>query len=155
MRSRAAILASYSCKRSAVRAASSKASASYLATHQVAGEIVTLRQSMQRLACKELLCDLTLKLGAVDAVLGHGFHPLKARQPRSIPNLRSVHRQGRTPVAKLALAQGATWKAVKTITLRLPGLIGLRYLASIITCNSASLASRAVFTWRAAANSVA
>jgi hypothetical protein len=32
------------------------------------------------------------------AVLGHGFHPLKARQPRSIPNLQSVHRQGRTPV---------------------------------------------------------
>jgi putative ABC transport system substrate-binding protein len=30
-------------------------------------------------------------------VLGHGFHPLKARQPRSIPNLQSVHRQGRTP----------------------------------------------------------
>ena len=31
------------------------------------------------------------------AVLGHGFHPLKARQPSSIPNLQSVHRQGRTP----------------------------------------------------------
>jgi transposase len=31
------------------------------------------------------------------AVLGHGFHPLKARQPRSIANLQSVHRQGRTP----------------------------------------------------------
>jgi hypothetical protein len=31
------------------------------------------------------------------AVLGHGFHPLKARQPRSIPKLQSVHRQGRTP----------------------------------------------------------
>jgi hypothetical protein len=30
-------------------------------------------------------------------VLGHGFHPLKARQPRSIPKLQSVHRQGRTP----------------------------------------------------------
>ena len=31
-------------------------------------------------------------------VRGHGFHPLKARQPRSIPNLQSVHRQGRTPI---------------------------------------------------------
>jgi hypothetical protein len=33
----------------------------------------------------------------VGTVFGHGFHPLKARQPRSIPNLQSVHRQGRTP----------------------------------------------------------
>ena len=32
------------------------------------------------------------------AVLGHGFHPLKARQCRSIPNLQTVHRQGRTPL---------------------------------------------------------
>src|SRR5580693_6297973 len=31
------------------------------------------------------------------AVLGHGFHPLKARQSRSIPNLQTVHRQGRIP----------------------------------------------------------
>jgi hypothetical protein len=31
------------------------------------------------------------------AVLGHGFHPLKARQRRSIPNLQIVHRQGRIP----------------------------------------------------------
>jgi hypothetical protein len=31
------------------------------------------------------------------AVLGHGFHPLKARQRRSIPNLQTVHRQGRIP----------------------------------------------------------
>jgi hypothetical protein len=30
-------------------------------------------------------------------VLGHGFHPLKARQSRSIPNLQTVHRQGRIP----------------------------------------------------------
>jgi hypothetical protein len=30
-------------------------------------------------------------------VPGHGFHPLKARQSRSIPNLQDVHRQGRTP----------------------------------------------------------
>jgi hypothetical protein len=30
-------------------------------------------------------------------VLGHGFHPLKARQRRSIPNLQTVHRHGRIP----------------------------------------------------------
>jgi len=30
-------------------------------------------------------------------VLGHGFHPLKARQRRSIPYLQTVHRQGRIP----------------------------------------------------------
>jgi hypothetical protein len=27
----------------------------------------------------------------VGAVIGHGFHPLKAPQPRSIPNLQSAH----------------------------------------------------------------
>ena len=53
---------------------------------------------MQRLACNEVLGDLPFELDAVGAVLGHGFHPLKARQPRSIPNLQSVHRQGRTPI---------------------------------------------------------
>jgi hypothetical protein len=52
---------------------------------------------MQRLACNEVLGDLPFELDAVGAVLGHGFHPLKARQPWSIPNLLSVHRQGRTP----------------------------------------------------------
>jgi hypothetical protein len=31
-------------------------------------------------------------------VFGHGFHPLKARHPQSIPNLQDVHRQGRTPM---------------------------------------------------------
>jgi len=35
----------------------------------------------------------------MDAVLGHGFHPLKARQRRSIPNLQTVHRHGRIPKA--------------------------------------------------------
>ena len=54
-------------------------------------------ESMERLACNEVLGDLPFELDAVDAMLGHGFHPLKARQPRSIPNLQSVHRQGRTP----------------------------------------------------------
>ena len=34
----------------------------------------------------ELLGDLSFELDAVGAVLGHGFHPLKARQSRSIPS---------------------------------------------------------------------
>jgi hypothetical protein len=34
---------------------------------------------MERLACNEVLGDLPFELDAVDAVLGHGFHPLKAR----------------------------------------------------------------------------
>jgi hypothetical protein len=34
---------------------------------------------MQRLACNEVLGDLPFELDAVGAVLGHGFHPLKAR----------------------------------------------------------------------------
>src|SRR6516164_8533313 len=65
---------------------------------QIAGEIVTLRQRMQRLACNVFLSDLTLEFDAVGVVLGHGFHPWKARRPRSIPNPRPVHRQGRTPM---------------------------------------------------------
>jgi hypothetical protein len=42
-------------------------------------------------------CSLSFELDAMDAVLGHGFHPLKARQRRSIPNLQTVHRHGRIP----------------------------------------------------------
>jgi hypothetical protein len=41
--------------------------------------------------------DLPFAPDAVRAVLGLGFLPLKARQAGSIPNLQSVHRQGRTP----------------------------------------------------------
>src|SRR6516164_7590914 len=66
---------------------------------QIAGEIVTLRQRMQSLACNVFLSDLTLEFDAVGVVLGHGFHPWKARRPRSIPNPRPVHRQGRTPIS--------------------------------------------------------
>jgi len=36
----------------------------------------------------------------MDAVLGHGFHPLKARQRRSILNLQTVHRHGRIPIKR-------------------------------------------------------
>jgi hypothetical protein len=34
---------------------------------------------------KELLHHLPLEVDAVRAMPGHGFHPLKARQDRSIP----------------------------------------------------------------------
>src|SRR5262249_39308931 len=68
---------------------------------QIAGEIVTLRQRMQSLACNVFLSDLTLEFDAVGVVLGHGFHPWKARRPRSIPNPRPVHRQGRTPIVSV------------------------------------------------------
>src|SRR5262249_13809414 len=76
---------------------------------QIAGEIVTLRQRMQRLACNVFLSDLTLEFDAVGVVLGHGFHPWKARRPRSIPNPRPVHRQGRTPVAANYLPGEPVW----------------------------------------------
>jgi hypothetical protein len=38
-----------------------------------------LRQSMQRLAGNKLLRYLPFECGAVGTMLGHGFHPLKAR----------------------------------------------------------------------------
>src|SRR5262245_3510619 len=52
---------------------------------------------MQGLARNVFLGDLTLEFDAVGAVLGHGFHPWKPGKFRSIPNLQSVHRLGRTP----------------------------------------------------------
>ena len=42
--------------------------------------------------------DYSITSSARGAVFGHGFHPLKARQPRAIPNFQSVHRQGRIPI---------------------------------------------------------
>ena len=48
-------------------------------------------------ARNEVQGDLSFELDAMGTVLGHGFHPLKARQRRSIPNLQAVHRQGRIP----------------------------------------------------------
>jgi hypothetical protein len=55
-------------------------------------------------AGNELLGNLPFEFDAMGTVLGHGFHPLKARQFPSIPNLQSVHRQGRIP-------QAITWSA--------------------------------------------
>ena len=64
---------------------------------QVARDIVAFGECVERIACNKLLSDLPLEFDAVRGVFGHGVHPLKARQPRSIPNLQSVHRQGRIP----------------------------------------------------------
>jgi len=47
---------------------------------------------MKRLAWDEVVGDLPFDFDAVGAVLGHGFHPLKARLRRSIPNPQTVHR---------------------------------------------------------------
>ena len=56
-------------------------------------------ETVECLARNEVQGDLSFELDAMDAVLGHGFHPLKARQRQSIPNLQTVHRHGRIPVA--------------------------------------------------------
>jgi hypothetical protein len=49
-------------------------------------------ESVKRFARDKFLGDLPFEFSAVGAVPGHGLHPLKARQPRSIPNLQDVHR---------------------------------------------------------------
>ena len=56
------------------------------------------------------------------ATPGHGFHPLKAQQFRSIPNLQDVPRQGRTPYRRPILARRITpnsdfdWSACRYTT---------------------------------------
>ena len=64
-------------------------------------------ETVECLARNEVLGDLSFELDAMGAVRGHGFHPLKARQRRSIPNLQTVHRHGRIPYRRpnLALTQ--------------------------------------------------
>ena len=59
---------------------------------------------MKGLAGEELLRNLTLELDAVGAVLGHGFHPLKARHTRSIPCASPVRARGRTPEQRSGLS---------------------------------------------------
>src|ERR1700722_13079386 len=64
---------------------------------QVARDVVALGETVECFARNEVQGDLSFELDAMGAVLGHGFHPLKARQRRSILNLQTVHRQGRIP----------------------------------------------------------
>jgi hypothetical protein len=54
---------------------------------EVARDVAAFGESVERLARHKFLGDLPFKLNAMGTVPGHGFHPLKARQPRSIPNL--------------------------------------------------------------------
>ncbi len=62
----------------------------------LARNVVSLRQTVQRLAGKEFFSDLSLERRAVRSVLCHGFHPSEAQQGVN-SNRSSVHRQGRTP----------------------------------------------------------
>ena len=62
------------------------------------GEAVALGEAVQRLAGDELLRDLRLESNAVRSVSCHGFHPLKARQLRSITLTQCVHPEGPTPI---------------------------------------------------------
>src|SRR3546814_2123068 len=64
---------------------------------QVARDVVTLRQTVQRLAGEKLLRDLPLELDAMGTVSCHGLHSPKARPTRLNPQSRPVHPQGRTP----------------------------------------------------------
>src|SRR3984885_3249017 len=65
---------------------------------QVARDVVAFGETVECLARNEVQGDLSFELDAMDAGLGHGFHPLKARQRRSIPNLQGVHRHGPIPI---------------------------------------------------------
>jgi hypothetical protein len=58
----------------------------------------------------------------MDAVLGHGFHPLKARQRRSIPNLQTVHRHGRIPADGSKSTFMSQWRHWFRIDRRRPSL---------------------------------
>ena len=60
-------------------------------------------ETVECLARNEVQGDMSFELDAMDAVLGHGFHPLKARQRRSIPNLQTVHRHGRIPLGRVKI----------------------------------------------------
>src|SRR5205807_4846242 len=90
---------------------------------------MTLRQRMQSLACNVFLSDLTLEFDAVGVVLGHGFHPWKARRPRSIPNPRPVYCQGRTPadvIGRLRLFCPRSWSLVADAADSADGIFGKR-----------------------------
>src|SRR5262249_14156032 len=90
MRSRAAIFASYSCKRIGCADVVLEGASFVLRdpdADKITGQVVALRQRMQGLAGNVFLGDLTPEFDAVGAVLGHGFHPWKPGKFRSIPNL--------------------------------------------------------------------
>jgi acetolactate synthase-1/2/3 large subunit len=60
-------------------------------------------------------------------MLGHGFHPLKARRSRSIPNLQDVHRQGRTPIPDHDWAGFARALGAQGLTVEDPAALGATF----------------------------
>src|SRR3546814_13858414 len=64
---------------------------------QVARDVVTLRQTVQRLAGENLLRDLPLELDAMGTVSCHGLPSPKARPTRSHPQSLPVPPQRRPP----------------------------------------------------------
>ena len=82
-----------------------------------ARHIMPLGENVQGLAGGIILRDLPLELDTMGSVSGHGFHPLKARHPRSIPCPPAVRPQGgalqsgvcpRAGDAKLLVARAKT-----------------------------------------------
>jgi hypothetical protein len=51
----------------------------------------------------EFLGDLSFEFDAMGTVLGHGFHPLKARQSWSIPNLQGAHSSVRSALPPIVI----------------------------------------------------
>jgi hypothetical protein len=74
-------------------------------TDQVPADVVALRQTVQRLAGKKLLRDLTLELEAVGAVPGFGLSSFENPAARSIAKLDLVRPEGPTP------SLGVHWRA--------------------------------------------
>ena len=67
-------------------------------TDQVTRDVVAPGEPVKALPGEKLLRHLPLEFDTVCAVLCHGFHPLKARRPRSTPYTSPVRVQGRTPM---------------------------------------------------------
>jgi hypothetical protein len=53
---------------------------------------VAFGEGVKRFARNKFLGDLSFEFDTMGAVSGHGFHPLKARQPWSILIRQDVHR---------------------------------------------------------------
>src|SRR5580692_9806183 len=80
---------------------------------QVARDVVAFGETVECLARNEVQRDLSFELDAMDALLGHGFHPLKARQRRSIPNLQTVHRHGAFQTAEMIASPWPRWSHLR------------------------------------------
>jgi hypothetical protein len=83
-------------------------------------------ETVECLASEEFLGNLPFEFDAVGTVPGHGFHPLKARQSRSIPNLQDVHHQGRTPRHCLKVTEADVPRSKSAVLMRHAVLAFLR-----------------------------